>query len=256
MSFHPLLPRLLTALCLLQTVAIASVTVTLRPDSTTPANGDAFVTTGPTNNLTGNNYGAAGALAVTAALTRGTFDSVIRMDLATAKSQFDTAFGAGLWSIDSIVLELTSANASPNNTTFNSPNTAGQFEVRWFGNDAWTEGTGNPTNPSTSGVRWSDITGLVTGEQSLGTFSYVTTGTQQFSLSQAAGLVGDVNAGTQASLHLLAADGVISALFNSRTNGVAASRPALIITASAVPEPARASLALVGMLVLHFRRRR
>lgn len=240
--------------CLMQASGIASTIVTIRPDGTGTSNGDSFVTTGPSNNLTGNNYGAAGGLAVTAGLAKGTFSSLIRMDLAAAKSQFDTAYGAGQWTIDSITLELTSA--SPNNAIFNSPNTAGLFEVRWFGSDSWTEGSGTPQSASTSGVRWTDVTGLVAGAESLGSFSYLTTGTQQFSLSPSAGLLADVNAGSAASFYLLAADGTISALFNSRNNGVALSRPGLIISASAVPEPSRIGLLMAGLLTVHLRHRR
>ena len=232
----------------------ASTTVTVRPDATGSSNADAFVATGPTNNLTGNNYGAGGAVAVTAALAKGAFDSLIRIDVSNATSIFDTAYGTGGWAIDSIVLELTST--TPNNAIFNSPNTAGMFGVSWFGNDVWTEGTGSPNTPTTNGVVWNDVAALVSGAQSLGTFSYDAAGTDQYALALSGGLTADVLSGGQVGLYLTAADSAVSALFGSRNNGTTANRPALIITASPVPEPGRAALAIIGALALVMRRRR
>jgi len=70
------------------------------------------------------NFGSAGALDVSGTGTlKGEFDSLLRFDLATAKTQFDIAFGAGQWAIDSVTLRLTTA--TPNNSIFNNPNAAG-----------------------------------------------------------------------------------------------------------------------------------
>lgn len=234
--------------------ADAATTITLRPDSTTPTDGDAFVTTGPSNNLTGNNYGSAGALGVTAALAKGAFSSVLRFDLSTLTIGFDTAFGVGMWTIDSVSLELTTA--SPNNPIFNSPNTAGNFSINWFSNDVWTEGTGTPASSSTSGVVWSSIALLTSGSQSLGTFTYDASGTDQYNLNPSSGLLTDIYAGSLASFWLIAADNQVSALFNSRNNGVMANRPGLIVTASAVPEPDRAILLATALFSLSMRRRK
>jgi hypothetical protein len=159
-----------------------------------------------------------------------------------------------MWTIDSILLELTSA--TPNNAIFNSPNATGLFSVNWFANDGWTEGSGTPSSSSTSGIVWNDMAGLTSGAQSLGTFAYDASGTDQYMLTPSAGLLTDLYGGNQASLWLAAADSQISALFNSRNNGVASNRPALIITASAVPEPGRILLIAMGMLSLLIRRRK
>ncbi len=230
----------------------AATTITIRPDSTGTANGDAFVSS---SNAT-NNYGGAGALAVTTSLSKGAFDSLIRMDLASAKTGFDTAYGVGQWTITSVLIELTSG--TPNNAIFNSPNTAGQVNVLWFGTDAWTEGAGTPTAAGT-GVTWNDVGALTTGAQSMGNFAYNTSGTQQYTLNPSAGFLTDLLNGNQASLWLTPGDSTVSALFNARSFGTVANRPGLIITASAlapVPEPSRALLLMLGMSACLLRRRK
>src|SRR6516225_5976281 len=78
-----------------------------------------------------SNYGAAGALLVNAAgLSKGEFDSLLQFNFAAAKSSFDLTFGVGQWSIQSVTLQLTSAN--PGNPIFNSPATAGAFTLTWM----------------------------------------------------------------------------------------------------------------------------
>src|SRR5881394_3561704 len=71
----------------------------------TSAISDAFVTTGPTGNLSANNFGSAGALAISAAaLPKGEFQTVVQFDLSTARNSLDTQFGAGLWAAQSVTL--------------------------------------------------------------------------------------------------------------------------------------------------------
>src|SRR5689334_8158093 len=112
-------PSAMAAVFLLAALPLHAATFTLNPSA------DAFVTTGPTANLSGNNYGGAGALSVAApGLANGEFQSVLRFDLSGAKSSFDTQFGAGQWSIQSISLALTAT--APNNAIFNA-SAAGQF---------------------------------------------------------------------------------------------------------------------------------
>ena len=123
-------------LALFVALTAQAATFTLNPSA------DAFVTTGPTANLTGNNYGGAGALSVAApGLASGEFQSVLRFDLSGAKTSFNSQFGAGQWSIQSITLSLTAT--APNNAIFNA-SAAGQFGVSWMQNDSWTEGAGTP----------------------------------------------------------------------------------------------------------------
>ena len=142
-----------------------SATFTLNPSL------DAFVTTGPSGNLSGNNYGGAGALSVAApGLAKGEFQSVLQFDLSGARTSFNAQFGAGQWSIQSITLTLTAT--SPNNAIFNS-SAAGQFGISWMQNDSWVEGTGTPNAPTTTGITYSSLPSFTgAGDESLGTFSF------------------------------------------------------------------------------------
>ena len=249
---------MISVLHLLTSGAVGSTTITLQPDSTGSTNGDSFVTTGPTNNLTADNYGGAGALAVSASLTNGTFDSLLRFDLSSAASSLNTTYGVGGWNINSVSLQLTTSTV--NNAIFNASQT-GMFDVGLISSNSWTEGTGNPNTPSLTGVNWSNMSSLLSGAQSLGAFNVTNVGdgvTASYSLSSNSTLLNDVFTGGQASFALTAdpSDSTMSALFNSRNFGTASRRPALIITASATPEPGRAMLFLIGAACTLGRRRK
>ena len=212
---------------------------------------DAFVAAGPpTNNLTLNNYGGAGALALSAAgLSKGEFQSVLRFDTSSAKSSFDSLYGAGLWSLQSVTLQVTAA--SVNNALFNA-NSAGSFGVSWMQNVGWTEGTGTPNAPAASGITYSSLQASFINplsDEPLGTFTYngSSSGTFGYTLAWSSGLVSDLLAGDNLSLRLLAADSAVSYVFDSRSFGTIASRPLLSITA--VPEPGTAALAVLGGLL-------
>jgi hypothetical protein len=227
------------ALLLLFTLDAGAATFTLNPVA------DAFVTTGPSGNLSGNNYGGAGALSVAASgLSNGEFQSLLRFDFSGAKAAFDTQYGVGQWSIQSIVLQLTAA--PPNNAIFNA-SAAGQFNVSWMQNDSWTEGTGTPAAPTTTGITFTTISSFLSaGDQALGTFSFAggTNGAASYTLTLASGLDADLTAGSLASLRLYAADSVVSYLSDSRSFGTASARPLLTITV--VPEPGAFSLLALG----------
>lgn len=257
-------PQTLFAFAMLTAMAArAATTVTLQPDGSSATNGDAFVSarTSPTDQ-TVKNYGAAGALEISAAgAAKGEFKSVLRFDTSTATSAFNAAYGAGNWAIDSITLQLTVAN--PANAIFNS-NAAGQFLVQWLQDDSWIEGNGTPaaSNSVSGAITWNSLAPLIAaGVQSEGTFNYnnEAVGTQMlFTLTSTSGLLDDVLNGTQASLVLSSSTPGTSVLFNSRNNGVAGNLPGLILTASptASPEPSRALLVVVGILGLAMQRRR
>jgi hypothetical protein len=213
----------------------AAATFTLNPSL------DAFVAAGPAGVLATNNYGGAGVLAVaSSAAPKGEFQSVLQFDLSTVKTAFDTQFGAGQWNVQSMTLQFTAT--PPNNAIFNGA-AAGQFGISWMQNDGWVEGTGSPGLPGTTGITFNILQGLISGsDQSLGTFAFngATNGTVTYTLGLSSGLVSDLLAGGNASLRLFAADSSVSALFNSRNFGTAASRPLLTITA--VPEPGALAL--------------
>jgi hypothetical protein len=206
-----------------------AATVTLNPIA------DAFVSSANA----GNNYGAAGALDVAApALPKGEFQSLIRFDLAGAKSSFDAQFGAGQWQVQSATLQCTATN--PNNPIFNNP-AAGQFAVSWMQNDSWVEGTGTPSLPTSDGVTFSTLPSFLSpSDQSLGTFGFAggASGNNTYTLAPVSSFVADLTAGNNVSMRLLAADSGVSYVFDSRNFTNVAARPLLTVEAVAVPEPA------------------
>lgn len=228
----------------LMALQLQAATFTLNPTA------DAFVTTGPTGNLTLNNYGAAGALSIAApGLARGEFQSLLQFDLSAARASFEAQFGVGQWSIQSVTLSLTAT--APNNSIFN-PSAAGLFGVSWMQNDSWLEGTGSPGAPTTTGITFASLPGFLSaGDQSLGTFAFGggTNGLAAYSLGLTSGFSADLLAGTVASFRLFAADTTLSYLFDSRNFGSPSARPLLSIVA--VPEPGSLSLlAAAGVLAL------
>ena len=251
-SNTPSKPSLAVAtLALLLALTAQAATFTLNPSA------DAFVTTGPTANLTGNNYGGAGALSVAASgLPQGQFQSVLQFGLSGAKTSFDTQFGAGQWSIQSVTLQLTAT--VPNNAIFNS-SAAGQFGISWMQNDSWTEGTGTPAAPTTTGITYTSLTGTFIGggDENLGTFSFAggTSGNSTYTLGLTPSFSADVLAGNTVTFRMFAVDSAVSYLFDSRSFGTTAFRPLLTVTA--VPEPGALSLLAAGAaLILGARCRR
>jgi hypothetical protein len=216
---------------------------------------DAFVAAGPTNNLAGNNYGAAGALSVTTGgQTTGEFQTVMRFDLSSAKAAFDAAYGPGNWTIQSAALQLTAA--SSNNPLF-SASSAGSFAAIWMQSDAWGEGTGNPNAPTTDGVTFATLpTFLGASDQAVGVFAFDggTSGANTYGLGLPPAFASDLSAGGPVSLRLSAADGSVSYLFNSRNFGTASARPVLTVTV--VPEPMAAGILVVGFLMMAAQRSR
>jgi len=224
---------------------------------------DTFVTTGPTNNLVNNNYGTLGALEISGSgatrsgVFKGIFDSVLKFDLASAKTSFDTAYGAGLWTVQSVTLRLSTSTAT-GNAMFNS-NSTGQFSIVWMANDTWAEGTG--AAPA-DGLTYATLPGFLgAGDQAAGTFTFdnsqnLTDGTTwTYDLAVGSGLSTDALTGGLASFELLAATTGVSYLLNSSNFGTPSRRPLLTITAVAVPEPADASLLIGGGLLLLVARR-
>jgi hypothetical protein len=210
---------------------------------------DSFVTPGSDGSLSNNNYGAAGLLSIAApGKPQGEFQSVLQFDLSAAKASFDTQFGAGLWSIESVTLQLTAAPV--NNAIFNAIS-AGQFKISWMQNDSWTEGAGTPSVPTTTGITSNSLpTFLGPNDEDLGTFSFngATSGSTTYTLTLTSGFTADMLAGSVISFRTFEADTDISYLFNSRNFNTAASRPLLTVTA--VPEPSSCVLALAGLSLL------
>jgi hypothetical protein len=248
---RPLLLSLAALAITLATPAgVRAAVVTVNPSA------DAFVTTGPTNNLTANNYGGGGALGISATGSpNGEFQSVLKFDTSTAKSVFDSLYGVGAWHAQSVLLQLTAT--PPNNAIFNS-NTSGSFTLSWMQNDGWTEGTGTPNAPGATGISYTTLqtTFINPGaDELLATFNYdgSSSGSVVYSANAPPGLAADLLAGGTVSLRASVAAGATSYLFNSRSATAVANRPLLSITA--VPEPGLAALLGLGAVLAAVRRR-
>jgi hypothetical protein len=229
--------------------AWAQITVTNTPVA------DAFVRSADTT----NNYGAAGALSVsgsiatnpTSGFQEGRLDSFLQFNVTNAVTSFDSSFGAGQWAISSVTLTLTAQ--TPNNTIFNLG--AGQFEVRWIGNNSWLEGTGTPTSPTTNGITYAQEPSILNTnvDESLGTFTYngATSGQVKLSLGLPSGFISEISTGGLAGFYMTATPGsTVGFTFNSRNFTTSSDWPALDITAVAVPEPATAILLGLSCMVL------
>ncbi len=200
------------------------------------------------------NFGAAGALAIAApGLPQGEFQSVLRFDTTSAVAAFNASFGAGNWTIQSVSLQLTSS--SPNNPIFNAQ-AAGQFAAGWMQNDSWIEGTGTPGSPGSTGLTFTNLPSFLSAsDESLGVLAFggSTSGANAYGLGLTGGFVSDMSAGGPVSLRLSAVGSTIGYVFNSRTFGTVAARPALSITAT--PAPGAAGV-LAGAALFAARRRR
>jgi len=207
---------------------------------------DAFMASGPTGNLANNNYGGGGALALAASgLPQGPFQSVIEFNLGPAANSFNSQYGAGDWTVQSVTLQLTS---TPHNNAIYNNAAAGQFNVSLMQNNAWVEGTGTAGTPTTDGITYNSLMSTYVNpatDQALGTFSFPggSSGANNYSLTLSPGLLNDVGSGGEVSLRLYAGDNNVSYLFSSRSAG--SGGPELLITAA--PEPGTLELIATGL---------
>lgn len=227
---------------------------------TTNPTADAFVATGTNGNFSGDNFGAAGALAIAApGLPEGEFQTVMMFGFSGAATQFNTMFGAGKWTVQSMTLQLVS---SPHNNAIFNPISAGQFNISLMQNNSWAEGTGTGGTPTTDGISFNSLQSTYINnatDQALGTFSFPggSSGTNSYSLNLSSSLVADLMNGTNASFRFFAADSQISYLFSSRMNSSFLT-PNLTIEVSSVPEPrsvAICALGLGGLLIGYYSRK-
>ncbi len=189
---------------------------------------DTFVTTGPPgNDLSANNYGGAGALLIAPASSgKGEFQTIMRFDLAGSVDAFNTSLGTNNWVVSAVTLDFTSNfptnGQQPNNMIFPVV-TNGNFVIAWFTNDVWSEGTGNPTFPTTDGVTFSTLSNLLSSaDEILCTNTYLPPGGINlrliWNLPLRSGFVSDVAAGGLVSLRFYS-DGPVGYLFNAYNFG-------------------------------------
>ncbi len=208
---------------------------------------DAFVKA----NNPDSNYGAAGALMVSGSASgSGVFETLVEFNLAAAKAQFDTQYGAGNWTITGATLRLAGNVATQGGISSNFPAvSAGGFGISWLANDTWSEGAGTPGTPTATGVTYSALATLTgSNDEFLGSFSYTPPGNNMqitWTLPVApSGFSADLGSGGDLSLLFTPGDTTVSYLFNSRTYGTSANWPLLSI--SAIPEPSAIVLLLVA----------
>ena len=201
------------------------------------------------------NYGAAGALSVSgpnavngSGVTNGAFDSFIRFNTAAMVTNFNSLFGTSNWVVSGAKLRVTEIGA-PAQTIFNRG--IGAFEIRWIINDSWTEGSGNPNTPTTTGITYNNSATLLTSgtDASLGTFTNAGADvTLSFALSLPTAFVNDLRAGGEVGFFLTAIDPRIGFTVDSRSFGITNARPFLEI--SAAPRPGITGISLIGTNVV------
>jgi hypothetical protein len=209
---------------------------------------DAFLATGSPDNpvgadLTGDNFGAAGTLAVSpASADKGEFQSVIEFSFADAAALFNGTYGTNRWIVTGISLQLTSnygtADVQPNNKIFNVIN-AGSFVIEWLSKTNWVEGTGTPALPTMDGVTFDSLPDLLSAPcDILSTNTYAPPGDNmpvKYPLPLDTNVVAEVVGGGNASFLFYAADNQIGYLFNSHEYG-RGNEPFINVTAAPLLE--------------------
>jgi hypothetical protein len=251
----PLRNQFVRSLFLVCLLSVFNTSVWAASSSLNPS-ADAFVDGGnASGNMRTNNFGGAGALSVAGPNNpQGEFQSVLQFNLSSVKTAFDTQFGVGQWSIQSVSLQLTAA--APNNPIFNTP-AAGQLAISWMQNDGWLEGTGTPQAPTQTGITFATLNNFLSpADEALGTFSFngATSGNSIYALGLTPSFSADLLAGNTVSFRMFAADTTVSGVFDSRSFGTTSAHPLLTIVA--VPEPTSLALCFLGFCFLARKRSR
>ncbi len=197
-------------------------------------------------------------------MAKGAFASFFTFNGASLKSGFDSTYGAGNWVITDVHLVLTE-QINPMQTLFNRGQ--GTVEIRWIAADSFTEGTGTPASPTTTGLTYSTQSTLLNSgtDVSLGTAFANSDPTSSsgnvphdytlpFSNTS---FYNDLAGGTNVGFYMTATSPGVGYTFIGRTGpGNPGTSPTLSVTASPVPEPGHGLLMAGALGVLVTRRRR
>lgn len=243
MSRFPLLLLVTVFSCGLAAPAPAALTVTL------DCVADAFIRA----SVPEATYGAGGSLNVSGPSAtnsgnevNGEFASFLRFATATAGPLFDADLGTGLWQVTGATLRLTEV-AQPGNQRFNIG--AGRSLVQWIADDTWLEGTGNASTPAADGITWQTRSPYIVPAATETTGELVNTaanGVRTVDLTLTPRFLADLMAGGDVSFYLSALTGTTGFNFRSRDYLIdPTAQPALLLTASAIPEPGTAGLLML-----------
>jgi hypothetical protein len=201
-----------------------------------------------------NNYGAAGALENAGSGTsNGVFNTYLQFNMSSTATAITTNLGAN-WTVTSLSLQLNGMTPGANGV-FNPSNVSGTFGVEWIDNNGWTQGTGTPAVPSSSGVTW-NTQPSAPDDQTAGTFSYNgSTGIATYTLPVISSEVGNIRNGSDMTLEIYAVTSSGSYLFNSNKFTNSADWPMLTVTAN-VPEPTVVGFLAASPFLLLSRRRK
>jgi hypothetical protein len=168
-----------------------------------------------------------------------------RFDLAGIKSEFDAQFGAGLWVVDSIALQLTQSNAS-----FTA---AGAVDVFFTADDLASLAAPSSLAYGTFDASFPDaarIVGYAFAEVATGHLeTHVLFDRLAVNAAGANALAADVLGDSVTTLLLREGNPGVAATYAGYTNSTYAG-PMLVVMAAAVPEPSTYLMLLAGAGVL------
>jgi len=197
------------------------------------------------------NYGGAGSLSVSGSaatnssgVMQGVADSFLRFNTGAMVTSFNSLYGSNNWVIGSAFLNVTEVTGQMN-AIFDEG--AGAFAIRWIANTNWTEGSGTPGSPGSTGITYGGESSLLNSatDANLGTFTNSNLNiAHSFPLALPTAFANSLYTSGDTCLFLMALDSATGLTFNSRSFGTASARPYLVV--SAAPPPGVVSAGFSG----------
>jgi len=193
------------------------------------------------------NFGTLGAMEIAAPTTaqNRTEETLLQFDTSAIESGFNTAYGAGNWTITSVTLQLFSnvatAGTQPANSIFNKI-AVGGFELDWLSDNNWSQ----------TAITYNNISSVLPGtggntSASLGDFNYLANGagSTTWTLGLDPNLVNDIDGGGAVTIFgTPTAGSTVGYLYNTLgLNGAV-----LDVTATEVPEPSAMAMMVSSLL--------